>query len=76
MVLYMQSRRTQSSRSLGFDVFAIETLRRHLFCYSAIDLRAVLVVAVHAQSTCCSPGVHTIPVEILVFPSENVESDN
>ena len=77
MVLYLQPRSTQSSRSLGFDSFTTETLRRHLFCYSAIDVSAVLVVAVRSVNTQLlseSLGVRAIPVGIPFCTSGNVDS--
>ena len=58
-------------------MFATKTLRWHLFCYSPIDVRAVLVVAVrhcNTQLLSESPGVRAIPVGIPFCTSGNVDS--
>ena len=57
-------------------MFATKTLRWHLFCYSPIDVRAVLVVAVrhcNTQLLSESPGVRVIPVGSLFCTSANVD---
>ena len=59
--------------------FATETLRRHRCCFCDRCESCARGSSASQSTRSCSPsrsGVHTIPVEILVCPSENVESDN